>query len=167
MRQFIVAVVAVFALTGVAAAQTPQEMDRAEAELRSDMAPAGVAVERVAPDEIRLVMPSDITFGFDQAYVRREFLPRLTSLARTLNQHRGMSVEIVGHADAVGSDGYNQDLSERRARAVGSMLREYGVDYSRLAARGMGEWQPIASNADEWGRAQNRRVEISLKAAKK
>jgi len=166
MRPILIAA-ALLAFASAAVAQTPQDMDRAEAELRSDMAPAGVVVERVAPDEIRLVMPSDITFDFDRAYVRREFLPRLSSLASTLRQHSGMTAEIVGHADAVGPDGYNQDLSERRARAVGSTLLEYGVSYSHLVARGMGEWQPIASNADEWGRAQNRRVEIRLLAGKK
>jgi outer membrane protein OmpA-like peptidoglycan-associated protein len=166
MRYLLVMFAAV-AFAGLVHAQTPQDMDRAEAELRSDMAPAGVVVERSAPDEIRLVMPSDITFDFDRAYVRREFMPRLSTLARTLRQHPGMSVEIVGHADALGSDGYNQELSERRARAVGATLMEYGVDYPRLTARGMGEWQPIASNSDEWGRAQNRRVEIRLKADKK
>jgi outer membrane protein OmpA-like peptidoglycan-associated protein len=142
------------------------EMDRAESELRDSMAPAGVAVERVAPDEVRLVMPSDITFDFDRADVRYEFAPRIRDLANTLVRYPGMSVEIVGHADAVGSDAYNQALSERRAYSVGALLRRYGIDYGRIGAQGMGEWEPIASNATEWGRAQNRRVEIRIKNGK-
>jgi outer membrane protein OmpA-like peptidoglycan-associated protein len=154
---------AFFALTAPAWAQQ-SEMDRAETEMREALAPAGVAVERVAPDEVRLVMPSDITFDFDRADLRYEFVPRVRDLANTLMRYPGMSVQIVGHADATGPDGYNQQLSERRAYSVGTMLTRYGVDYGRIGARGMGEWSPIASNATEWGRAQNRRVEISVKS---
>ena len=153
-------------LAGPAFAQE-SEMDRAEQELRDTMAPAGVAVERAAPDELRLRMPSDITFAFNRADVRYEFMPRLRDLARTLSRYPGMSVEIIGHADAIGSDGYNQVLSERRAHSVGSALMEFGVSYARIGARGMGEWAPIASNDNEWGRAQNRRVEIRIKAPSK
>jgi outer membrane protein OmpA-like peptidoglycan-associated protein len=155
-----------FAFFAVAAPAWAQqsEMDRAETEMRDALAPAGVAVERVAPDEVRLVMPSDITFDFDRADLRYEFVPRVRDLANTLMRYPGMSVQIVGHADATGSDGYNQQLSERRAYSVGTMLTRYGVDYGRIGARGMGEWAPVASNATEWGRARNRRVEISIKS---
>ncbi len=161
MRRAILAA-AFLAFTAPAFAQT--EMDRAETELRRDMAPAGVAVERVSPDEIRLSMPSDITFDFDRANVRREFMPRIGDLARTLVSYPGMNVEIIGHADALGSDNYNQDLSERRARSVGARLIDYGVPFERIAASGRGEWEPIASNANEWGRARNRRVEIRIQS---
>jgi outer membrane protein OmpA-like peptidoglycan-associated protein len=77
-----------------------------------------------------------------------------------------MSISVVGHADAIGSDRYNLELSERRAQSVGQALMQFGVAYARIDASGMGEWAPVASNATEWGRAQNRRVEISVKAAK-
>lgn len=141
-------------------------MDRAETEMRATLAPSGVAVERVAPDEVRLVMPSDITFDFDRADVRYEFMPRVRDLANTLGRYPGMSVDIIGHADAMGSDAYNQRLSEQRAHSVGTLLTRYGVDFGRIGAHGMGEFSPIASNATEWGRAQNRRVEIRIKEAK-
>jgi outer membrane protein OmpA-like peptidoglycan-associated protein len=159
---FIAAAFFMFAAPAFAQSQ----MDRAETELRRDMAPAGVAVERVSPDEIRLVMPSDITFDFDRAEVRREFMPRVADLARTLNTYSGMSIEIVGHADAIGSGAYNQALSERRAQAVGARLLDYGVGFSRINASGRGEWAPIASNDSAWGRARNRRVEVRILAAK-
>jgi outer membrane protein OmpA-like peptidoglycan-associated protein len=142
------------------------EMDRAEDELRTQMAPAGVAVERTSRDELRLSMPSDITFDFNRAEVRYEFLPRVHDVARTLSRYPGMQVEIIGHADAIGSDQYNMALSERRAQSVGAVLMNNGVAYYRIGARGMGEWAPIASNANEWGRARNRRVEIVIKAPK-
>jgi outer membrane protein OmpA-like peptidoglycan-associated protein len=164
MRCLIIAA-ALFTVATPAVAQDMQaEMSRAEDELRRDMAPAGVTVERIAPDEIRLVMPNDITFDFDRADVRREFMPRIDDLARTLTSRPFITVEIVGHADALGSDGYNQRLSERRARAVGARLLDYGVPFERIEASGRGEWEPIASNATDGGRARNRRVEIRLQA---
>lgn len=153
---------AIFMFSAAPALAQQSEMDAAERALRTEMAPAGVAVDRVSPNEIRVTMPSDITFDFNRADVRSEFAPRVASLARTLNQHRGMRIEIIGHADAIGSDQYNQDLSERRARAVGSQLMDYGVGFSRINASGRGEWSPVAPNDTEYGRAQNRRVEIRI-----
>lgn len=157
--------IALFAIAAPSFAQE-SEMDRAESEIRDSMASSGVTVERAAPDELRLRMPSDITFDFNRAEVRYEFMPHIRDLARTLARYPAMSVEVVGHADAIGSDDYNQALSERRARSVGAALMTYGVAYQSLDVRGMGEWAPIAPNSTEWGRAQNRRVEIHIKAAK-
>lgn len=164
--RYAVFALAMFAMAGPAMAQQQQqEMDAAESELRSAM-PAGVAVDRVAPDEVRVRMPSDITFDFNSADVRGQFMPRVADLARTLVRHPGMVVHVTGHADAIGSDQYNQRLSERRAESVGLALRDYGVSFARIETSGMGEFEPIASNASEWGRAQNRRVEISIKSEK-
>jgi len=164
--RYAVFALALFALASPALAQQQhQEMDAAESELRAAM-PAGVAVDRVAPDEVRVRMPSDITFDFNSADVRGQFMPRIADLARTLTRHPGMVVHITGHADAIGSDQYNQRLSERRADSVGLALRDYGVSFARVETSGMGEFEPIASNASEWGRAQNRRVEISIKSDK-
>jgi outer membrane protein OmpA-like peptidoglycan-associated protein len=166
--RFAVLALAIFALATPALAQE-SEMDRAEAELRDSMAPAasaGARVERVAPDEIRVRMPSDITFDFNRADVKYEFMPRIQDLARTLSRYPRTSIMIVGHADAIGSDQYNLALSQRRAEAVAAALLNNGVPYRRVDTRGMGEWEPVASNANEWGRAQNRRVEISIKADK-
>jgi outer membrane protein OmpA-like peptidoglycan-associated protein len=168
MRFFIAAIVLCASALAPAAAQTvEEEMSRAESELRDTMAPAGVTIERTAPDEIRLRMPSDITFAFNRADVRRAFIPRVNDLARTLNAYPFMSIAIIGHADAIGSDAYNQTLSERRARSVAALLADFGVPRRRMETSGLGEWSPIASNADEWGRAQNRRVEIRLSAKRK
>jgi len=167
--RFVVLALALFASTPLAFAQD-SEMDRAESELRDAMAPAasaGARVERVSPDEIRIIMPSDITFDFNRADLRYEFLPRVQELASTLRRFPGMTVDIVGHADAIGSDVYNQRLSERRAYSVGDVLSSYGVNYGSLSMSGRGEWEPIASNNDEWGRARNRRVEIRVLGAKK
>lgn len=163
-------IAAAFALMVAAPVASAQEteMDRAERELRDAMAPAasqGAVVERVAPDEVRVRMPSDITFDFNRANLRYEFVPRVRDLATTLSRYPGMEVSIIGHADAVGSDDYNQRLSERRAWSVGEALEQFGVQHGRIATSGRGEWEPVASNGDEWGRAQNRRVEISVRRA--
>jgi outer membrane protein OmpA-like peptidoglycan-associated protein len=147
-------------------AQDASEMDAAESALRESLAPAGVDIERAAPDEIRVRMPSDITFDFNRADIRLEFAPRIRDLARILAEHPGMRVDIVGHADAIGSDAYNQRLSERRAYAVGNALIDHGVRRRRIDASGMGEMAPIATNATEWGRARNRRVDIRLTGAR-
>ena len=155
-----------FLAMSAAAAFAQDEMDRAERELRDAMAPAasqGAVVERVSPDEVRVRMPSDITFDFNRADVKYEFMPRVTDLARTLNRYPNMVVSVVGHADAIGSDDYNYRLSERRAYSVSEVLSQYGVDRYRIRTSGMGEMAPIASNATDWGRARNRRVEISVR----
>lgn len=164
MRVALIAVA--FLAASFSSAFAQDDMDRAERELRDAIAPAasaGATVERVSPDEVRVRMPSDITFDFNRADVKRVFVPRISDLARTLNRYPGMSVRITGHADAIGSDEYNRRLSERRAWSVSEVLSQYGVDRYRMRTEGAGEWSPIATNATEWGRARNRRVEISVR----
>lgn len=155
-----------FLAASFSSAFAQDDMDRAERELRDAMAPAasqGAMVERVSPDEVRVRMPSDITFDFNRADLKYEFMPRVTDLARTLNRYPNMTVSVVGHADAIGSDDYNYRLSERRAYSVSEALSQYGVANYRIRASGMGEMEPVATNATEWGRARNRRVEISVR----
>ena len=165
--RFLLAAAVLFAFVATQSRAQENELDRAQAELSTAPAMAGVAVERRSADELVVTMPSDITFEFNRADVRNQFMPTIRQLARTLESHPGLRIEIVGHADAVGSDDYNQALSERRADAVGARLMDYGVPYRRIAASGRGEWEPIATNATEWGRARNRRVEIHLSTDKK
>ena len=168
MRSFIFAAALLCASAAPAFAQAQTEMDRAEQDLRATTPPsAGATIERRAPDEIVVSMPSDITFAFNSADVRYQFEPVIRNLAQTLDRHPGLVIDIVGHADAIGSDYYNQRLSERRAHSVGAALMDFGVDYDRIETSGRGEWEPIASNDSEWGRARNRRVEIHLKPVRK
>ena len=164
--RFLIVAAALAALSAAPSlAQTAaQEMDRAESELRASPAPStGLSIERRAPDDLVVTMPSDITFAFNSADVRFQFEPVLRNVADVLKAHPSLLVEIVGHADAIGSDDYNQRLSERRAHSVGSALMDFGVANDHINASGRGEWEPVASNASEWGRARNRRVEIHLK----
>ncbi len=136
-------------------------MDRQERELRERTAGTGVEVVRRG-DELVLDMPSGITFDFDSSTVRPEFRETLNQVADTLRRYEQTYVDVYGHTDSVGSDAYNQTLSERRASAVAGYLTSRGVQSARLATRGFGESEPIASNETEEGRAENRRVEIKL-----
>jgi outer membrane protein OmpA-like peptidoglycan-associated protein len=168
MRSIVLAAALFCASAAPVLAQAPSEMDRAESDLRATTPQAsGAIIERRAPDDLVVTMPSDITFAFNSAEVRHQFESVIQSLAQTLARYPGLAIDVVGHADAIGSDDYNLRLSERRAHSVGAALMDFGVDYDRIVASGRGEWEPIASNDTEWGRARNRRVEIHLKPARK
>ncbi len=135
--------------------------DRQEAQLRRQMQGTGVDVVRNG-DNITLNMPGNVTFAFDRADIQPQFQPVLDNVAGTLQQYNQTVVEVAGHTDSVGSDQYNQQLSQRRAEAVASYLNSRGVMRDRMITVGAGETRPIATNDTEEGRAQNRRVEITL-----
>jgi outer membrane protein OmpA-like peptidoglycan-associated protein len=101
-----------------------------------------------------------IAFGFDSAELRPESGPILEKLAAGLAGDASARVSIEGHTSSEGSEAYNRELSERRARSVVEDLAGRGVARARLAAVGHGEAMPIATNNDENGRAMNRRVEV-------
>ncbi|GAB3725892.1 OmpA family protein [Luteimonas pelagia] len=135
--------------------------DRQEAALRQRMAGTGVDVVRNG-DNITLNMPGAITFGFDSSQLQPQFRPVLDDLAVTLNEYNQTIIEVAGHTDSVGDAAYNQRLSEQRAATVAGYLAGRGVIRDRMITIGAGETRPIASNDTEAGRAQNRRVEITL-----
>jgi outer membrane protein OmpA-like peptidoglycan-associated protein len=136
-------------------------MDGQEAALRDQLQGTGVSVTR-AGDRIILNMPSNITFNTDQDAVKSAFYPTLNSVALVLNRFNRTIVDVHGHTDSTGSVSHNMDLSQRRALSVANYLNAQGVDSRRFAVTGFGPSQPVASNATEAGRAQNRRVEIQL-----
>jgi len=136
-------------------------MDQQEAELRRQLEGTGVSVTRVG-DQIILNMPSNITFATDQDRVIPAFFPTLNSVALVLNKFNRTIVDVYGHTDATGDDNYNFNLSQRRALSVANYLNTQGVDSRRFAVTGFGETRPIANNATDLGRAQNRRVEIQI-----
>jgi outer membrane protein OmpA-like peptidoglycan-associated protein len=146
---------------GIAGAGIGAYQDRQEAELRKRMAGTGVDVVRQG-DNITLNMPGNITFAFDSSNLSTQFYPVLDNVAATLSQYNQTMIEVAGHTDNVGTDQYNQALSERRAQAVASYLTGKGVMQQRMMVVGAGETHPIASNDTEAGRAENRRVEITI-----
>jgi outer membrane protein OmpA-like peptidoglycan-associated protein len=136
-------------------------MDRQERDLRARTAGSGIDVVRKG-DNIDLRLPSGITFDFNSAAVKAQFRASLDQVAQTLASYQSTYVDVTGHTDSIGTDAVNQKLSEQRAIAVADYLSYQGVNRARIATRGFGKTQPIASNADEAGRAQNRRVEIHI-----
>ncbi len=136
-------------------------MDRQERALRERLAQTGVGVTRLG-DEIQLIMPGNVTFETDRAEIQPNFFDVLNDVSLVLKEYDKTMVEITGHTDSTGDDGYNQQLSERRADSVSRYLASQGVQQMRLAIQGLGESQPLASNDTASGREQNRRVEIRL-----
>ncbi|HEY5614320.1 MAG TPA: OmpA family protein, partial [Lysobacter sp.] len=146
---------------GLAGGAIGNYQDRQERALRERMAGTGVDVVRQG-DNITLNMPENITFGFDRSDLQPQFYPVLDNVAATLREYNQTIVEIAGHTDSKGTDAYNQALSERRAGSVGNYLMGKGLVRDRFILVGAGESRPVASNDTEAGRAQNRRVEITL-----
>ena len=136
-------------------------LDVQAAELRQELASTGVQVVE-SDDNIRLIMPGNITFKTDSADINSSFYPVLNSVAKVLNKYSNSTVMVSGHTDSTGSADYNLALSKSRAQSVAAYLQGQGVKSSRFEVMGMGSSNPIASNSDTAGRAQNRRVEIKI-----
>jgi outer membrane protein OmpA-like peptidoglycan-associated protein len=136
-------------------------MDKQEEKLRQQMAGTGVDVVRNG-DNITLDMPGGVTFAFNSSDLNSQFYPVLDKVAGTLGEYDKTVIEVAGHTDSVGSDAYNQQLSERRANSVAAYLSSRGVVRSRVVTIGAGEQHPVAGNDTDQGRAQNRRVEITI-----
>lgn len=136
-------------------------MDVQEAKLRQRLEGTGVSVTRVG-DNITLNMPSSITFGLNSSDLNAQFYSALDGVSMVLKEYNKTVIEVAGHTDSSGSDQYNQQLSQRRASSVAGYLSSHGVDSQRLLTVGAGEAHPIASNDSDAGRAQNRRVEMTI-----
>lgn len=141
-------------------------LDRQRADLERALARERAAqaaeVEQVTDDRLKLTISNEVAFDYKSTAIRPDCLPTLESIADVLNRYGNSRVLVVGHTDAVGSSGYNQELSQARAQEVREALAVYGVDPGRIRAMGRGESEPRASNDTEGGRAANRRVEILI-----
>lgn len=136
-------------------------MDTQEAKLRDKMRGTGVSVTRNG-DNIVLNMPNNVTFDTSSSTLKPAGANTLTGVAMVLKEFNKTAVHIVGHTDSTGSVATNTKLSQQRADSVASALILQGVAANRIATAGVAAQQPIASNSTEEGRAQNRRVEITL-----
>jgi len=121
-----------------------------------------------APTESKRIVLRGINFDFDKSNIKREFVPVLDEAAQILKDNPSVQVVIEGHTDSIGTDEYNQRLSERRARAVKQYLVSRGVEAGRLETVGKGEREPIAPNTKDGkdnpeGRAMNRRAELKVR----
>lgn len=139
-------------------------MDRQQQQLQRQMANTGVNVNRVNEDTLRLDVPGDLLFATDQYQLTPASYGTLNRIAATMNQYPQTIVHVYGHTDSVGADDYNIGLSQRRANSAAQYLMQQGVHPDRIVTEGYGERHPRASNSTSSGRAQNRRVEIYIKA---
>ncbi len=108
------------------------------------------------------IILENVTFETNKSILKPISWPELDALTNFLKENKGMEIELSGHTDNVGSDSYNQRLSESRAKAVVNYLVEHGIDVERLKFTGYGEAQPIASNETEEGKGKNRRTEFQV-----
>lgn len=123
---------------------------------------SGVQVSQTPDNQLKLNIPSDISFDTGRADIKPNMRPILDQFASGLSSQPNTEIRIIGHTDNTGSDAVNDPLSVQRAQAARQYLAARGVDPNRIVIAGRGEREPIADNRTEAGRAQNRRVEIFL-----
>lgn len=146
---------------GAAGAIIGHKMDQQARELEQNI--PGAIVERVG-EGIQITFESGLLFDFDSDAIRGSARSNLDELARSLERYDETNLLIVGHTDAVGTDSYNMDLSERRAASAARYLRSRGVDRD-IQTVGRGEREPVESNDSDSGRSRNRRVEVAIYAS--
>ena len=110
----------------------------------------------------RTIILDDVLFDFDKSNIKPEGAAILDRLVAFMNENKDKKVNLAGHTDNIGTEAYNQRLSERRANSARDYLVKRGVDASRVSSQGFGESKPIADNKTREGRAKNRRVEIKV-----
>lgn len=155
---------AVGALAGGATGNYMDQQQRAfEQELAREREANALEIERLRDDTLKLTVDSEVSFDFGKADIKPSFEPSLDKLASLIQKYDRTIVHVVGHTDSIGSDSYNQQLSEQRAESVARYLAYRGVASDRLRTEGRGEREPRADNAAEAGRQLNRRVEIFVK----
>ena len=137
----------------------------AQVERAPEPAPAPIIDSEPEPEPELVRVELDVKFDFDKARVREESFSDIKNLADFMQQYPQTSTRVEGHTDSVGTDQYNQRLSERRAQAVREVLvNQYGVESQRVDSAGYGESRPVADNSTEQGRQINRRVEAEVEA---
>ena len=150
------------AVGGTVGAVIGHQMDQQAKELKQNI--PGATVERVG-EGIQVTFDSGLLFDFDSERIRAQAATNLRNLASSLGKYPGTDLLIVGHTDSVGTDAYNQALSQRRASSTADFLATNDVARSRLRASGRGEEEPIADNGSEAGQQKNRRVEVAIFAS--
>jgi outer membrane protein OmpA-like peptidoglycan-associated protein len=149
------------ALGAVAGNLWSQRMEDKRVAMEKATQGTGIAVARTGDNQLKVNVPSDLSFDVGRADIRPGLRPVLDEFARNLDPN--MLVTIVGHTDSTGSDAINNPLSVNRAAAVRDYIAVRGVAPTRIAIDGRGSREPVALNDTPAGRAQNRRVEIFLR----
>ena len=137
-----------------------KHMEKQKAEMEQATQGTGVSVSQTADNQLKLDIPSDVSFDTNRYEIKSNLRPILDRFATTLNQNPVTMVTIIGHTDSTGTDAINNPLSVNRAASTRDYLVARGVASSRVAIDGRGSREPIADNNTVSGRATNRRVEI-------
>ena len=136
-------------------------LDRQERDLRASLGNNNVTINNTG-DRLIVTLPQDILFASGSSAVRPDLQRDLGAVASNLQAYPNSTIQVIGHTDSDGEAGFNQQLSESRANAVTGVLLNNGIASGRAQALGRGESQPVASNLNPQGKAQNRRVEIVI-----
>lgn len=155
-----VGAVAGAAVGGIGTYIWSQNQERRKQELEAATQGTGVSVQQTADNQLKLEIPSDISFDTGRYDIKSNFAPILDRFATGLRNSPYTDVRIVGHTDNTGSDAVNNPLSLNRANSTRDYLVVRGANGSQISTEGRGSYQPIATNSSAAGRAQNRRVEI-------
>jgi outer membrane protein OmpA-like peptidoglycan-associated protein len=139
-----------------------RQMDQKRIAMERATMGSGVSVTRMGDDQLRLDVPSDVSFDTGRADIKPNMRPILDQFANGLSSQPNTEVRIVGHTDSTGSDDLNNRLSLERAQATKNYLVERGVRPGQIQVAGRGEHEPVADNTTDSGRARNRRVEVFL-----
>ena len=142
-----------------------QHMEEQKQAMQAATQGTGVAVTQTANNELKLEIPSDISFDSGKANIKPALQPVLDRFAQTLQANAITTVRILGHTDNTGSDAVNDPLSVRRAASARDYLASRGVTPNRIAIDGRGSHEPMADNSTPVGRGKNRRVEIFVAEA--
>ncbi|NQY27170.1 MAG: OmpA family protein [Piscirickettsiaceae bacterium] len=134
-----------------------------EAALAAEQANHDIEIQRLENESLKIDISSEVSFDFGSAGLKTAFMPTLQKVSAILQRYPNTIIHVVGHTDSIGSEGYNMDLSYRRAQSVVDYFNSDGVPASRLITEGRGEAEPRANNETEAGRQLNRRVEIYVK----
>jgi len=148
------------AVGGIAGIWIGDYMDKQAVDLEKELG-ENATIERVG-EGIKVTLDSGLLFDFNKADIQEASKESLTKFADVVNKYEDTNIILEGHTDNVGEQSYNVELSRNRAKAVADFIKELNVDEARLTEFGYGEIQPIADNANEEGRSQNRRVEIAI-----
>jgi outer membrane protein OmpA-like peptidoglycan-associated protein len=138
------------------------QMAQKKATMEKATAGTGVDVTQTADNQLKLNIPSDISFDINSSVIKPNLRPILDQFAQGLANQPNTEIRIVGHTDSTGSDAINNPLSVNRAASARSYLVSRGVNGQRIQIDGRGSREPIADNATETGRARNRRIEMFL-----
>ncbi|HWI82065.1 OmpA family protein [Ramlibacter sp.] len=139
-----------------------RHMQEKKAAMERATAGSGVQVSQTTDNQLKLNVPSDLSFDTGRSDIRPNMRPILDQFASGLSGQPNTEVRIIGHTDSTGSPAVNDPLSVQRAQATKNYLASRGVDPNRIVIAGRGEREPVADNITEAGRARNRRVEIFL-----